>query len=110
MTQMAKMLAILNGAEVARRLGVSRNAVSEWARTDSPPASREAQVRGLMLDAMEDEEAAWPEWAKRLNAKMDALVSDAALAESLREARRTTARRADDAAPPRNPDSPSRGR
>jgi transcriptional regulator with XRE-family HTH domain len=108
---MAKMLAVLNGAEVARRLGVSRNAVSEWARTDSPPASREAQVRGLMLDAMgENEEAAWPEWAKRLNTKMDALVSDAALAESLREARRTTARRADDAAPPRNPDSPSGGR
>jgi transcriptional regulator with XRE-family HTH domain len=82
------MLAVLNGAEVARRLGVSRNAVSEWARTDSPPASREAQVRGLMLDAMdENEEAAWPEWAKRLNEKIDALVSDAALAESLREAR-----------------------
>jgi transcriptional regulator with XRE-family HTH domain len=61
-TEMARMLSVLNGGEVARKLGVSRSAVSEWSRASDPPPARVAQVRELLLTALGQQERAGPDW------------------------------------------------
>jgi hypothetical protein len=92
---MRTLLHYANSAKVARGLTekgypVSGPTVSRWARGQNVTPRAVALVEEL-LGSGENEEAAWPEWAKRLNEKMDAILKDVVLADSLREARRTTA-------------------
>lgn len=67
------MLAVLNGGEVARRLGVTRTTVSDWAHLADPPPARVVQVRELLLEALGRKEAAPPDDPMgRLDAKVTA--------------------------------------
>ena len=71
---MARMLAVLNGGEVARRLNVTRTTVSDWSYATDPPPARVNQVRDLLLAALgQSKEAAPPEWAERLIADVAVL-------------------------------------
>lgn len=82
MTDMARMLSVLNGGEVARRLGVSRTTVSDWAHSSDPPPARVAQVRALLLDALgRNKEADPPEWAGRLMRTVDAIAERLGVSE-----------------------------
>lgn len=97
---------------IAEAMGVKRQAVYQWLGGDIPldrlgPLSDALGQPIVIRIGAPDSRASWPEWAQALDAKLDALVSDAALAEALHEARRTDARRAGDADPPRTPGSPS---
>jgi hypothetical protein len=98
--------------EAAEELHVTRQTVYRWLRGDIPYERLDqlaAMVGTLTIRIGPDDRASWPEWARTLDEKMDALLSDAALAESLREARRTVAPPADDAGPVPQPGSPSDG-
>ena len=77
---MARMLSVLNGGEVARRLGVSRAAVSEWSRSTDPPPLRVQQVRELLLAALGQQEGAAPDW-ERLMAQVDAIAQRLGVSE-----------------------------
>jgi hypothetical protein len=83
----------LQVSAIAESMGVRRQTVYQWMGGDIPldRLGPLADLLGqpIVIRVGDDSRASWPEWARVLDAKMDALVSDAALAESLREARRT---------------------
>ena len=91
--------------EAAKELGVSRQAVYRWLRGDISYERLDrlaALVGTLTIRIGENEEAAWPEWARRLDAKLDTLLASAAdpLADALHEARGIVEPPTPDADPP----------
>lgn len=96
---------------IADAMGVKRQTVYQWLGGDIPldRLGPLADLLGqpIVIRVGSEDRTAWPEWARTLDEKMDAILSDAALAEALREVRRTGARPADGATPPPGPGSPS---
>lgn len=98
--------------DAARELGVTRQSLYRWMEGEIPNKRLDelaARVGTLTIRIGENEEAAWPEWAKRLDEKMDLLLSGAALADALHEALRTASPPAGDEDPPSDQDSPASG-
>lgn len=93
-TDMAQMLSVLNGGEVARRLGVTRTTVSDWAHSPDPPPARVDQVRQLLLESLgHAKEAPPPQWATGLvndvpliRSGVEQVLNDLAILRALLEA------------------------
>lgn len=76
---------------------------------DKLDAIAEATGQALTIRIGEDIRAGWPEWARTLDEKMDALLSGAVLADALHEALRTASPPDVDEDPPSDQDSPASG-
>jgi hypothetical protein len=101
----------LQVSSIAERMGVRRQTVYQWMGGDIPldrlgPLA-DVLDQPIVIRVGDDTRSGWPEWAREIDAKLDELVSDVALAESLREARRTAAPPGADAAQPRKSGNPS---
>ena len=67
------LLAYANYAKVATALLVSRAAVADWAKGRSVTPYRLRQLEQLLRPDLQTKEAAPPEWAERLEQKVDAI-------------------------------------
>jgi transcriptional regulator with XRE-family HTH domain len=74
-SEMVELLRYARYVRVAEALGVSRNVVSQWAKGRSVTPYRLQQVRELLTG--QHKEAAPPDWAERLERKLDVLVATA---------------------------------
>jgi len=81
--------------EAAKELGVTRQTVYRWLRGDISYERLDqlaALVGTLIIRIGENERAAWPEWAKRLDDKLDLLLASAGadpITDALHEALET---------------------
>lgn len=80
--EMQDLLAYASYAKVGKALGVSRNAVSLWARGKDVTPYRLNQVRQLLRP---EEIAAPPAWAERLLAGVVALETKAGVSDAERD-------------------------
>lgn len=69
------LLTYANYAKVATALLVSRAAVADWAKGKSVTPYRLRQLEQLLRPDLQTKEAAPPEWAERLEAKVDAIYA-----------------------------------
>ena len=78
--EMQRLLAFANFSKVGEAVGVKRAAVANWAAGRHVTPARLKQVRALYgLPAASQgttKEAASPEWAKRLQAKVDSILAN----------------------------------
>jgi predicted AAA+ superfamily ATPase len=88
--QMQDLLRYANYRKVGDALGVTKEAVSAWARGQNVTPYRVTQVRELMRRIVEDtgqhETAAPPKWAGRLEESIEAIARRVGVTEDDREA------------------------
>ena len=95
-------------ADIANALGVRRQTVYQWLGGDIPldrlgPLA-DLLGRSIVIRIGPDDRASWPEWARTIDEKLDALVrKEVDRDELLREAAETVAQQGPDAAARRVP-------